>query len=114
MTMNDRAASPDSSRRLSGHLRRIGGILLLLGVSGAGIVYWAGTRSSDSSDDPALAGYDKAGTRQMAVLYGKMGLMIEDLSGDLKRPGTQAALIVVISTLAASGCFYLGRPHDDS
>ena len=86
--------------------------MLALGIAGAGFVYWMGTRSGSLSDDPAMAGYNKAGVQQMGVLYGKMGLMIDDLSDDLKRPGTQAGLILVASTLLAAACFYLGRPVD--
>ncbi len=45
----------------------------------------------------------------MAILYGKMGLMISDLADDLKRPGTQAVIIIVVSTLIALYCFFLAR-----
>ncbi len=51
----------------------------------------------------------------MGVLYGKMGLMIDDFLDDLKRPGTQATIIVAAAALVASGCFYFARlsEHDD-
>ena len=45
----------------------------------------------------------------MEQLYGKSGLLIEEWFDDLKRPGTQATIIVVLSALIASGCFYLAR-----
>lgn len=56
-----------------------------------------------------LAGYSKPETRQMEILYGKMGLVTSDLFDALKRPGTQAILIVAISALVAMGCFFFAR-----
>jgi hypothetical protein len=35
------------------------------------------------------------------------------LIDNLKRPGVQAAVITVVSTLFAAGCFYLARRPDD-
>ena len=49
----------------------------------------------------------------MAMLYGKMGLLIEDWVNDLKQPGTQATLIVSASILIALGCFYFARLPGD-
>ena len=50
----------------------------------------------------------------MGRLYGQAGLMIEDLSNNLKRPGIQATLIATVATLFAFGCFYLARfPEND-
>jgi hypothetical protein len=53
--------------------------------------------------------------RQMGMLYGKMGPVIEEWFDDLKQPGTQAEIIVVISVLIAAGCFYFAPwlNHDD-
>ena len=56
-----------------------------------------------------LAGYSKPETRQMEILYGKMGLATSDLIEALGRPGTQAVLIVAISVLVAMGCFFFAR-----
>jgi len=91
----------------------IGIIVLVLGIGGAGIVYW--TRSPDLNDDPSMLGYDKAESRQMGMLYGKQGLLIEEWSEDIKRPGTQATIITAVSILIAAGCFYFARllDHDD-
>jgi len=49
------------------------------------------------------------------MLYGKMGPVIEEWFDDLKQPGTQAEIIVVVSILAGAGCFYFARllDHDD-
>ena len=56
-----------------------------------------------------MVGYDKAATRQMGHLYGKMGPMVDDLIDDLKRPGTQATLILTTSALLAFVCFHFQR-----
>ena len=42
-----------------------------------------------------------------------MGLLIEDLSDELKRPGTQAIIIAGAATLVALGCFYFARLLDN-
>ena len=88
--------------------------MLLLGLGGAGAVYWRETRAPDLSDDLALVGYNRAESRQMGMLYGKEGVMLEDFQNDLKQPGTQAALLATASAIIASGCFYFARllAHD--
>ena len=115
MTVNDEKTSPDSSSRRSARLRIIGTVVLVLGLGSAGLVYWLGTRSPDVSDDLSMLGYNKAQTRQMGMLYGKMGPVIEEWFDDLKQPGTQAEIIVAVSILVAAGCFYFARllDHDD-
>ena len=62
-----------------------------------------------------MVGYNKPAERQMAILYGKQGELIEDWSNDLKQPGTQAIIIVVTAVLIAGACFYFARllDHDD-
>ena len=83
----------------------IGIIVLALGIAGAGTIYWLGTRTPDLSDDPSMLGYNKAASRQMGMLYGKQGLLIEEWSEDLKRPGTQATILLAVAALGALGCF---------
>ena len=116
MTVNDQTPAPGPSRNQRARLRIIGVVVILLGIGSAGIVYWIGTRSADSTEDPLLAGYSgaqsRAESRQMGLLYGKSGVLIDDLWNDLKRPGTQAAIIAGVSALIAFGCFYLARPLD--
>jgi len=106
--------SPDylSSRRQR-RLKAIGVIVLLLGISSACLVYWMGTRSPDLSNDLSMVGFNRAEQRQMGQLYGKMGLLIEDWTNDVKQPGTQATLIVSASILISLGCFYFARLSDD-
>jgi hypothetical protein len=87
-------------------------IVLLLGIVSAGMVYWIGTRSADLSDDLSMVGYNKPEERQMEILYGKQGELIEDWSNDLKQPGTQAIIIAAVAAIIASGCFYFARLLD--
>jgi hypothetical protein len=108
---NDKTSgSISSSSRRARTLRITGIIALVLGIAGAGIVYW--TRSPDLSDDLSMTGYNRAETRQMEILYGKQGELIEDWSNDLKQPGTQAVIIIVTAALIAGGCFYFARLSD--
>jgi hypothetical protein len=110
---NDKTSgSISSSSRRARKLRIIGGIVLVLGIAGAGIVYLLGTRSPDLSDDLSMTGYNRAETRQMEILYGKQGELIEDWSNDLKQPGTQAVIIVTAAALVAGGFFYFARLSD--
>ena len=90
----------------------IGAIVLVLGIGGAGILYWLGTRSPDLSDQLSMQGFNRAKERQMGQLYGKSGLMIDEWSDDLKQPLTQAALIGVFAVVVFAGCFYFARLLD--
>jgi hypothetical protein len=101
-----------SVKQRARRLRLIGVVVLLLGIVTAGVVYWLGTRSLDPSDDLSMAGYDKPVERQMGILYGKQGELIEDFTNDLKQPGTQAVIIVVTAALVAGCCFYFARLLD--
>jgi len=59
-----------------------------------------------------MVGYNKPVEREMGILYGKQGELIEGWSNDLKQPGTQAVIIIVTAALVASSCFYFARLHD--
>jgi hypothetical protein len=98
-----------SSRPAAKRLKIAGGAILLLGGIVAALVYWRGTQTAALQDDPALQGFHRAERRQMNALFGKMGGLVEDWSADLQHPGTQAALILIASTLIAAGCFYFAR-----
>jgi len=115
MTANDKTSGSHSTSKRATWLRMIGIIVLMLGLGSAGVVYWLGTRSPDVMDDLSMVGYNKAQTRQMGMLYGKMGPVIEEWFDDLKQPGTQAEIIVVVSILVAACCFYFARllGHDN-
>lgn len=112
MTINHNASGSHSPSGHGARLRMAGIIVLVLGIAGAGVVYWLGTRSPDVSDDVSMLGYNKAQTRQMEQLYGKSGLLIEQWFDDLKQPGTQATIIAAVSALIAAGCFYFARLSD--
>lgn len=103
-------SAPHVPSRRQARLRTVGVLVFLLGIGSAEMVYWMGTRSPDLTDNLSMVGYNRTRSRQMGMLYGKMGLMIDDLTDDLKRPGTQAAIIATLSVFVASACFYLARP----
>jgi flagellar basal body-associated protein FliL len=114
MSVKDKMPGPvSSSKQRARQLKIIGVIILLLGIAGAGVVYWMGTRSPDLSDDLSMVGYNKPEERQMEILYGKQGELIEDWLNDLKQPGTQAIIIATASAIIAAGCFYFARLLDD-
>jgi hypothetical protein len=113
MPMNNKMVSPISpARRRARLFRIIAVIVLLLGIICAGWVYWLGTRSLDASDGISMLGYNKPEERQMGMLYGKQGELIENWSNDLKQPGTQAIIIAAASAIIAAGCFYFARLSD--
>jgi len=87
----------------------IGVLVLLLGLGGAGAVYWTGSPPVDLSSDPATARDYKTETRDIEINFGKMGLLMNEWMADLERPGTQAGLIALVSILVASGCFYFAQ-----
>ena len=109
MTMSGKTFTPNPSSKHQARLKAIGVVVLLLGIGSACLVYWMGTRSPDLSDDLSMVGYNRAESRQMGQLFGKMGLLIEDWTNDLKQPSTQAILIATTSILIAFGCFYFAR-----
>jgi hypothetical protein len=87
----------------------MGVLVLLLGLAGAGVVYWTGASPADLSADPSTARAYKTESRDIEINFGKTGLLLNDLMADLKRPGTQALIILAVSILVASGCFYFAR-----
>jgi hypothetical protein len=106
----DPQTSPSSLQREKTRLRWIGLVVLLVGFSSAGLVYWTGNRSEDSGLEQYKEAQTRAESRQMQMLYGTSGGVMEDFLNSLKRPGTQALAIAGITVLIAAGCFYLGRP----
>jgi hypothetical protein len=110
MTEDNKTPGPISSRRRRARRLRItAAVVLLLGIFGADWVYWLGMHSAQSSDDPSLMGNEKARSRQEQILYGKQSVLIDEWSEDIKRPGTQAVIVVVTAALVAGGCFYFAR-----
>jgi hypothetical protein len=113
MTENDKTPGPiPSAKRRGRPLRIIAAIILLLGIFGADAVYFLGTRSGQTSDVAAMLGNEKAQARKEEYLYGKQAVLIDNWTNDLKRPGTQALMVVVAGALAAGGCFYFAHLLD--
>ncbi|HKW28475.1 MAG TPA: hypothetical protein VJT54_04005 [Verrucomicrobiae bacterium] len=113
MSANHQTADAHPPSPHSKRLRVMGAVVLLLGLAGAGAVYWVRTHTGEPTEDELLAGNTRAEVHQMGVLYGKMGLITQELSDDLKQPGTQACIIAIISILIAAVCFYFARLEDD-
>jgi len=107
MTVLDK--TPQNSKRRAAKLRIIGIVVPGLGIAGAGLIYWLGSRSQDLNNDPAMLGYNRAETRQMGLLYGKSGLLMDDWLNDLKQPGVQALIILAFSAVIAFVCLYFAR-----
>jgi hypothetical protein len=103
-------AELESLHREKARLRKVGVIILFLGLASAGLLYWIRTRP----EDPALEQYrrdeSRAVSRQMQMLYGTSGNVMQDFLTALKRPGTEAIIIVIVTTLISGACLYLGRP----
>ena len=110
MAANIKTSGPDSpGLRTVRRLRIIGVVLVVLGIAGAEMVYFCGSRPGDLPDDPSLIGYDKVVTRQAATLYGQQGVLLQEWANALKRPGTQAVIVGVAAVMAAGACFYFAR-----
>jgi len=101
--------SAASQLRRARRYRMASVVILVLGLAAAVVVYWLGTRERDYSNDADMVGYNRAEERQLGVLYGKQGLLMEDFNNTLKRPGTQAVLIILATAVVAVGCFYFAR-----
>lgn len=87
---------------------RITGIsLFVLGLLLASILYFG--RKPDLPEDASTVGFYKSTSRQMGVMYGQFGVMVDDLAADLKRPGVQAVIVLVLAAIAAIVCFHLAR-----
>ena len=112
MSANQQPSDTPPRRNKTKRLRSVGIIVLSLGLTAAGAVYWIRTHAGPT-DDELLAANARAQSRQMGILYGKMGVLTQELAEDLKQPGTQACLIAAVSVLAALGCFYVARLSEE-
>jgi hypothetical protein len=79
-------------------------------VAAAAVVFWR--RSPELPDDASTAGFYKSTSRQMGVMYGQFGVLLDELRSDLKRPGVQAIIILATATLAMFVCLYIARRLD--
>ena len=109
-SMGANSIQPFSLARKRARQLRWGGIsVLCLGLCGAAMICWLGNRQPVLADELAMTGYNKPEQRQMGILYGKEGALIEGWSEDLKQPGTQAVLLLATTALLAGGCFYFAH-----
>lgn len=100
---------PAAVRRRVRRYRLAALVILVLGLAGAAVVYWVRSRQVDIPDDPAMLGFDRATERQLGVLYGKQGQLIEALNNWVKQPGTQALLVAAAAAIVASVLFQASR-----
>jgi len=107
------AAATSPARRRVRRYRVTGVVVLLVGIAVAGVVYWRGTRAANLADDLSMTGFNRGEQRQMAILYGTQGELIEKLTAQLKQPGTQAVLIAIAAAIVAAGSFYFARILED-
>lgn len=87
-------------------VRAAGILVLVVGLGGASLRYWsAHTGPAARTIKDLMPGYAEARARQRAILMGNVvaGLM-DDLDA-LHDPDTQAALLAIVATLTAFGCF---------
>ncbi|MDE3154310.1 MAG: hypothetical protein KGN76_04370 [Acidobacteriota bacterium] len=107
-------AEPAAVRRLRDRFRAAAFIVLIVGVVGAGLLYWLETRSAQPSMEELMPGYTKMNDRQMGILFGQTGVFLSDGLDKLKQPGVQAIILVVAALLIAWGCFHVSRLLDQS
>lgn len=86
-------------------LRVIGTTVLIVGLAGASVFYWAQTRSHDPTMDDLLPGYSQARARQTGIVMGTFVVTLLEWADALKDPGTQAVIIGGVSAIVALVCF---------
>ncbi len=111
MAVTNTTPVPSASRGGT-RLRIIGIIIMVIGFSGAGFLYWSSAPSADDSDEVPTAQTSKKVARDIEVNFGKMGLLTATLADDLQDPATQAIIILAASILVTSGCFYVAHLQD--
>jgi hypothetical protein len=109
MSVNDSATEPPSTGRQRAGKFKIAGIAVAVaGLGTAGLIYWRGARS-DAAADALVDGDSKIEVRQVESWYGTQGLLLQDLTNELKQPGTQVAIVLAATALIAAGCFYISH-----
>ena len=106
--------SPTNAARAAARLRLAGTLMLVFGLLGGAWVYWRGMPAALSTDDPSLLKLHEPEARQMEMLYGKQGTLIQEWINDLQQPEVQAGLTVVAAVLGAGACFLLARRLNSS
>jgi len=106
----DSSTDAAALNREKARLRLVGTIILTVALVAAGLVYWLGTRAENAGVDQYQDAVTRSASRQMQMLYGTSGGILDDILNGFKRPGNQALLILALGGIIAAGCFYLGRP----
>jgi len=101
-----RSRRPRRAQRVPGRrLRVIGVLILIFGISLAGLVYWLETRAAHPTLEELMPGSSQANSRQMGILYGHAGVVMWEWREQLMRPRTQAGIIIAAASIVAFGCF---------
>jgi len=109
------AMQSSSSRRSL--LNYIGIAILIAGMATGEFIYWRSLGDDSVSDDPASLYESRVYEQTVERTVGVFGLLIDQWSrsfAKLKEPRPQAIAIVVVSVLAAGGCFLVASrmPRD--
>ena len=117
--MNHENGHTGASTTHGAKLDSVGLIILVVGLTLAGLVYGLGqersrARTISTADgtwkDGSLALEDsKVASRDIEMYYGKAGLVMVRLQQTLQRPETVAAIIASASLVAGLGCFFVAR-----
>ena len=100
-------------RRVAGRWRRIGLIILLVGLAGAGGLWWQGQRAAppalDDTSGQVMLDDSKRIARNNQLLYGKTASSLMGLYEDMTSPSSLALLVAAASVLGSFACFHLAR-----
>ena len=80
-------------------------LILVFGIAGAGLLYWMKIRYATPTLEELIPGSNAARARQVGIVIGTFGVSLLEGWEYLKRPGTEAILIVAVAALGALGCF---------
>jgi hypothetical protein len=115
--MNGQPELPHSVRRTVVRLRRVGLLILVLGLVGAGALRWfarpAVVTGGDDGSVRLNADNTKIVARNQQLLYGKTAYNLMGLLDDLKQPGALAVMLVLFSASGCFICFHLARVREE-
>jgi hypothetical protein len=94
-------------------LRWSGYAALLTGALGAGVIYWNHVHYATPTLEELLPASARAHRRQMGILYGTVGAIAVDLQEAMRRPDTQAFLVLAASAAVAAVCFLAARSSEE-
>jgi hypothetical protein len=99
--------APDSRavRRQAARLRIVATLILVVGVAGAGVLYWIKTRDAAPTLEDLMPGSTAARERQVGIMLGTLGVNLLEGWAYLQRPGSEAILIIAVAVVVALGCF---------